>query len=254
MKAVVLLALIFSFAPPHADKGGKSASPPILPGSYNSRRLEKLFTRVLAGANGFEISFGRLDPRSPYLGRTSYLNNQITIRIRDGLEGELRETALAHELLHAELRTQGYATNYRSFDNDPFLNELSERLIDCVSHQIVYPRMRAAGFKPGLMLQPLAANAEHLSGNLNDVGFQRINGLITFCLSLQVDAATTNKVERAINKVQPAIVEYAHHLRSRFGALPCNDPESCFLQLKKLRDDLGYPQVAFGNPKTNLAE
>jgi len=57
-----------------------------------------------------------------------------------------------------------------------------------------------------------------------------------------------------MNKVQPAIVNYEHHLRDRFGDLPCNDPDTCFEQVKRLRDELGFSEIAFGNPKTNLAE
>jgi len=178
------ISLIIGFALFTGESRSSSPSA-ALPGKHNSQRLEELFRRVLAGATGFKISFGTLDRDSPYLGRTTYLYDEIRIELREGLSGEVRENALAHELLHAELKTQGFASNYRVFPDNPFLNELSERLIDCVNHQVIDPRMRAAGFKPELIWKSLVQNTQHphFTADLNNTGFQRLNGLIVYCLS-----------------------------------------------------------------------
>lgn len=242
------------------QKESSAPSPPVLPSSQNSPQLEKLLHRVQGEAEirGFTITFGRpLDKDSRYLGRTTYLYNKIDIQIRAGVSGELRETALAHELLHAEMRTQGFASTYRDFPNSEFLSLLSETILDCVNHQIIDPRLRASGFNPRLIWQGLIEDAEgpfRSPVDLNDTGFQRLNGLMIYCLSLHVDKKAVSDVERAMNKAQPKIVAYERQLRKRFGDLPCDDPDTCFQQTKRLRDELGYPDVKFGNPKTNLAE
>jgi hypothetical protein len=185
------------------------------------------------------------------------LYKEIVIRIREGTLGELRENALAHELLHAEMRIQGFTSVYRDFPNSPFLSLLSETILDCVNHQIIDPRLRESGFKPELIWEGLVEDSEKpfpSSVDVNDTAFQRLNGLIVYCLSLRVDEKTMSKVEGAMKKAQPAIVVYEQQLRKRFGDLACDDPDTCFQQTKRLRDELGYPDVKFGNPKTNSAE
>jgi hypothetical protein len=209
----------------------------------------------VADSTGFQISFDTLAPDSEYAGLTDFVDDKISIKIREGLPPELRESVLAHELFHTQLRIEGFPTTFLR-GPDPFLERLSLAILDCVSHQVIDRRMKAAGFKPEMVwqLKVEGIKKQLFTVDPRNTGFQRLNGLELFCLSQHVDAGSTKEVEDALNKVQPAIVEYAHSLRNHFGGRSCDDPETCFELAKELRDTIGFKEIKLGNPKTHLAE
>jgi hypothetical protein len=248
-RVTLLFGLVCSVIPCAGQTGA-----PKLPGSHNSARLEKLFRQV-ADSTGFQISFDTLASDSDYAGLTDFIDDKIYIKIREGLTPEVRESVIAHELFHAQLRIEGFPTTFLR-GLDPFFERLSLTILDCVSHQVIDPRMKAAGFKPEILwqLKVEGIKKQLFTVDPRNIGFQRLNGLEVFCLSQHADAGSIKEVENALNKVQPAIVEYAHSLRSRFGRRTCDDPKTCFELAKELRDTIGFTQIKLGNPKTRLAE
>jgi hypothetical protein len=196
--------------------------------------------------------FGVLQPEAKQAALTTYYPTTTLIQIKDGLEPGLRQNAEMHELLHIQLQHEGFPAKYPgggSPQNNPAMN-----ILDCVSHPMIDSRMKAAGWKPDLLLQTLVDNYEHKTLEGNNNSYKMGVGLDLYCLSLRVGSENMEKVNERFIRDQPYSVIVEQTLINKFGDLSCGAPDPCFQLAKRLRDAVFTPSVLLTNPKTGMPE
>ena len=248
-----LLSTILAVSATASCKSAPCKQHDVLPGA-NSQRLTDLFQKVDC-PNEVRIFFAPPSGLAPgFLGLTTYWTQVTVIQIKDGLEGELRENAIAHELFHVELEREGYPARFPD-EGSPADNDLAMRIVDCINHPMVNKRLRAAGWKPELLLRGTIDSYRSLRATTDDNNpvYQRGIGLQMYCLSVQISPAEMTPVEEALNKIQPKFLSEEFRFRSQLGDLYCGNPDDCWEQVKSLRKAFGST-AHFTNPKTGKNE
>jgi hypothetical protein len=119
----------------------------------DSQRLDK-FLKQVAEANPVPIVFGVLGQDSGNMALTTYEPTRTFIQIKEGLEPDLRQNVEVHELFHIQLQHEGYPSKFPGF-GIPSLDDPPKIILDCISHPMIDSRMRAAGWKPELLLRSI---------------------------------------------------------------------------------------------------
>jgi hypothetical protein len=220
----------------------------------DSQRLDK-FLKQVAEANPVPIVIGVLGQDSGNMALTTYEPTRTFIQIKDGLETDLRQNVEVHELFHIQLQHEGYPSKYPGSGN-PSQDDPPRMILDCISHPMIDSRMRAAGWKPDLLLRSIVDTYKHqqLPGDIHNVAYQAGIGLDLYCLSVRVGSEDMAQVNERFVGIQPNFVMVEQKLRNQFGDLSCSDPDACFQLAKRLRDAVFTPSVLLINPKTGTPE
>jgi hypothetical protein len=201
------------------------------------------------------IVIGVLGQDSGNMALTTYEPTRTFIQIKDGLETDLRQNVEVHELFHIQLQHEGYPSKYPGSGN-PSQDDPPRMILDCISHPMIDSRMRAAGWKPDLLLRSIVDTYKHqqLPGDIHNVAYQAGIGLDLYCLSVRVGSEDMAQVNERFVGIQPNFVMVEQKLRNQFGDLSCSDPDACFQLAKRLRDAVFTPSVLLINPKTGTPE
>jgi hypothetical protein len=230
----------------------------VLPRDQSSSRLKKLFAKARAGTKS-SIRFTEFPDDG--LKTTSAIEKATegyVLALRAGMNHDLRENSIAHELTHVVLQGNGFAADIHTPDGvSPMMRILGFAITSCVDDAVVDRRMALSGFRPELVNRD---SAERLRRNrsmattpsLKEPIYRDGSALLIVCFSFR-KRYRGDEIESTWAQISSEIVGRARELAAEIGDITCDNASSCFQKKKHVRDVLGYP-ITFCDPSTGKLE
>lgn len=187
---------------------------------------------------------------------------KIRIGVKEGLSSQVQAIDLAHELYHAILTCEGFSQVAHipksvAPEDREFYLRIGRESLDCVHDALIDRRLKDLGFSPELDSHERARLMDKSfpfsKADLSNERLQRLNGLYLYCSS--------HRLRYFVDDLEPRwathsadVVHYAQVLAARVPDVSCNDPLSCFVIAKQIRDVMGYPVVKLVSSKTGAEE
>jgi hypothetical protein len=199
------------------------------------------------------------------LGETSCDLNPVLIKIRSGLDAQLGEQVLAHELGHALICGRGVVSNTMSYPpTDGMLSivlGLGNEIGSCYIDPLADAEAEKRGFKPAqpvdeLLRRSTSHSKEEIQEYLKKYGdlAADLTALAIYCTDLRPHSFQISQMEAPISH-EPAIMTKLQALRHDLGRPKCFDSSSCFVLTKSLRDAFALQKlVTVKNPTTGVFE
>ena len=228
-----------------------------LPPDQRSSKLRRLFLEARRSARR-PIRFTQLPAVVNNGSAVETTNEEEVVALRQNLDHQQKENAIAHELSHIVLQSKGFAAMVHTPDNTPpLMKELGFVITSCVDDAVVDRRMSRRGFKPELLnhdtaeqmrLHPPTYPANYFDNPIVKDG----NALLIVCFSFR-KRYRGDEIEPSWQKLSTDVVARAHILASQIGGIGFDDARTCLGRKKYIRDVLGYP-ITFCNPLTGEYE
>jgi hypothetical protein len=228
-----------------------------LPSNQRSQRLLRVF-REASRSTKLPIRFTELPEGAINTSVVETTDEEQIVALRQDLNHEQEENALAHELFHIVLQGKGFATTVQIPEGAPnLMSVLGYTMTSCVDDAVIDRKMSKLGFEPevlnrdtaeGLRLNPPRFPADAFS----DPVFMDVNALLIVCYSFR-KRYREDAIEPTWQKANPDVVARAQALASQIGDINCDVAQSCLAKKKRIRDILGYP-ITFLNPLTGQFE
>lgn len=180
------------------------------------------------------------------------------VALRQDLNHEQAENAIAHELFHIILQGKGFASIVRVPKGAPnLMKDLGFTIASCVDDVVIDRKMSTLGFEPEILnhdsAERLRLNPPSIfAGTFDDPVMMDGNALVVVCYSFR-KRYRGDEIEPAWQKLYPDIVVRARALASQIGDIRCDTAQKCLEKKKRIRDILGYP-ITFFNPLTRQFE
>jgi hypothetical protein len=232
------------------------------------KRLVALFAEARPCAGASSIRFVQREPSELfYTSRMSFHGNEILIEVKNNLDPEIEENAVAHELFHIVLSgCEGFSNRIRIPDNligttRETLADLGATITSCFDDPVIDSRMKGRGFSPELLnhvtvealaQEPVVAMRAALASSEE---YRKANALSVYCWLLRLSRQSDKDENMRLWKgLSPEVVRLSEELRDKIGNAECTGASTCFELKKRTRDAMGYYQTKFYNPSTSRNE
>jgi hypothetical protein len=227
-----------------------------LPSDQSSEKIQKLFDVAKRSAK-IPIRFTLLRGLNNTSG-VEATKEEFVVGLRANLDSEQKENAIAHELFHIILQSEGFAALVHTPDGSPAaLTMLGQAITSCVDDAVVDRRMRKLGFTPEVLnhdsAEQMRTNPPIFPGEgLKDPVLRDGNALLIVCYTFRLKSGD-DEIESSWKKLSPEVLARSQVLAKQIGDISCDKAQECLNQKKHIRDVLGYP-IKFCNPLTGCFE
>jgi hypothetical protein len=228
-----------------------------LPPNQRSQRLLRVF-REASHSTKLPIRFTELPDGAINTSAVETTDEEQIVALRQDLNHEQEENAIAHELFHIVLQGKGSAIAVQIPEGAPSLmSVLGFTITSCVDDAFIDRKMSKLGFEPEVLNRDTAERLRlhpprFPAGAFGDPVFVDVNALLIVCYSFR-KRYPEDEIEPTWQKLNPDVVARFHALASQIGDINCDVAQSCLAKKKRIRDVLGYP-ITFLNPLTKQFE
>jgi hypothetical protein len=202
-----------------------------------------------------------------YLGLTNCDRNPVLIVMHPGMNADLHESVLAHELGHALICAAGITTDVRltpagrALDAAGLLSNLSVLVGSCFIDPVADASAKSHGFDPTMAadatFDKLKAHptSDWIEGSQN-LGriWPRYAAAVLYCAEIRKHTRSSVDVENRFGVV-PEVLNDLRQYKQTLGTPECHEANECVHVTIALRDAVGLRGLAVvKNPATNLYE
>jgi hypothetical protein len=250
--------------PLRAGQAIKTSSPQVQQIFTNSEKLRRLLGEVKSYGYVDVVITQDLSRNPEYQGSSHPISTSrgmvYDIHISSGSDAYV-EALIAHELYHATLRHEGFASGSATIMRGPELSENDLKMLesqigilgDCYLDAVIDRRTAKLGFKPQLLQDDAKSNLIALAPVIPPTASNnRSTALFTYCISIRLRNFDMSEIYAAYKSAYPNLAQDVRVITNTVGPELCDTRETCFRKMLVLRKAVGLEgQVKFPGPLTN---